>query len=238
MTGSRPRRWNVLASGCALAALSGCGASAPAVECTDPLIIDDLEDGNRFTCKMSGRRGAWYGLDDGTGMNVSPSGPFTPTLIPGGRAASLSAAHLTGFELTDWGAKIGFSLNGEGAAARPYDASAASGIRFWMKSNVSVRVGFPIPETMQTGAAAACVDEGANWNCDKPLRRWEHAAVDRVGGVPVARSRRRSSRTRRGRYSALLHRGSAGFRPIKADGGRVRGLSVRFRRVDRRCPVL
>jgi len=147
-------------------AYTGCGGgSKPTGGCADPLMIDDMEDGDRFICASSGRTGAWYTITDSTSTNISPTGDFTQSLIPDGRSGSRHAAHMTGFGFTDWGAAMGFSLNGEGDAAQPYDASATGGVRFWMKSNVPVDVGFPIPETLATGAAAACVDDTRIWNC-------------------------------------------------------------------------
>jgi hypothetical protein len=148
-------------------AYAGCGGGSKSTGgCADPLMIDDMEDGDRFICASRGRTGGWYAITDATSTNISPSGEFTQSLIPGGRGASRSAAHMTGFGFTDWGAAMGFSLNGEGDAAQPYDASASGGVRFWMKSNMPIVVQFPIPETLSTGTAAACVDDGAKWNCD------------------------------------------------------------------------
>src|SRR5207253_1253587 len=55
--------------------------------CSDPMLIDDLEDGDAFICPSSGRRGEWSVIASGDGLGVTPSAdtPFTPTLIRGGR---------------------------------------------------------------------------------------------------------------------------------------------------------
>ena len=143
-----------------------CGGADSASACADPLMVDDMEDGDRFICASNGRTGAWYTITDSTSTNISPTGDFTQSLIPDGRSGSRHAAHLTGFGFTGWGAAMGFSLNGTGDAAQPYDASAAGGVRFWMKSNGPVVVRLPIPETLSTGTAAACVDDATGRNCD------------------------------------------------------------------------
>jgi hypothetical protein len=152
---------------CATLLAGACGGNSAPSACADPLMLDDMEDGDRFICESGGRRGAWYVSDDGTSSNISPQGEFTQTLIPGGRGASRQAAHVTGFDFTDWGVAFGVSLNGDAAAAQPYDASAVSGIKFWMKSSVPVAVGFPIPATTLPAAlpAGACADGPGVQNC-------------------------------------------------------------------------
>ena len=136
---------SLLASMLTAALCGACGGSTPTDGCADPQMIDDMEDNDRFICATSSRTGAWFTVDDGTSTNISPRGEFTQSEIPGGRSASGHAAHMTGFGFTAWGATMGFSLNGEGTEAQPHDASAAGGIRFWMKSNVPVYIEFPIP---------------------------------------------------------------------------------------------
>jgi hypothetical protein len=146
---------------------AACGGSSPPARCADPLLIDDMEDGDRFICESGGRHGAWYALKHDTSTNTSPPGEFTPASIPGGRGASGYAAHFMGFDVFDQGA-MGFSLDGEGAAAQPFDASFASGIKFWMKSNAPVIVEFPIPETIPPDEpAGTCTAPG---NCDNHFR--------------------------------------------------------------------
>ncbi len=157
---------DLLAIALATALCAACGGSTPTGGCADPSLIDDMEDNDRFICASAGRTGAWFVIDDGTSTNISPRGEFTQSEIPGGRGASRHAAHMTGFGFLNWGAAMGFSLNGEGDAAQTYDASATGGVRFWMKSNVPIGVAFPIPETLANGTAAACVDDAREWNCD------------------------------------------------------------------------
>jgi hypothetical protein len=160
--------------GPALAAGCGGGKSAGAIGCTDPLMIDDMEDGDGFICNSGGRHGPWYTVGDGTSSNLAPpsGGTFTQTLIPGGRGTSRYAARLTGFGFTDWGAAMGLSLNatgqGAGQGAEPYDASGTQGVQFWMMSNVPVYINFPLADTLPATEAAGgtCVDARTEWNCD------------------------------------------------------------------------
>jgi hypothetical protein len=156
----------LVATALVAAACASCGGSKPAGGCADPLTIDDMEDNDRFICASSGRTGAWYTITDGTSTSISPTGDFTQSLTDG-RGGSRYAAHMTGFGFADWGAAMGFSLNGEGTAAEPHDASAAGGVRFWMKSTSPVVVDFPTPATVATGErAGTCVDDDPSvWNC-------------------------------------------------------------------------
>ena len=152
----------------AIAAVFVCACSGDQANpgCDDPLLIDDMEDNDRFICATSGRTGTWFTADDGTSTNISPRGEFTQSEIPGGRGGSRHAAHMTGFGFTGWGAAMGFLLNGAGNQAQSYDASAAGGVRFWMKSNVPVSVTLQTPETLRAEFGGRCVDEGTTWNCD------------------------------------------------------------------------
>jgi hypothetical protein len=135
----------------------------------DDLMIDDLEDGDHFICETGGRQGAWFTVSDGTGTTLSPASgdTFAPKLITGGPGAGRYAACLTGAGFTDWGALMGFNFKVEGLEHKPYSASTAGGIRFWMKSNVPVAVDFPVAATMPRGTSAGtCVDDAQAINCN------------------------------------------------------------------------
>lgn len=135
--------------------------------CLDPLLIDDMEDGNRAICSSGGRNGSWFTSGDGTSTALSPLNfDFTQTLIPGGRDTSRLAAHLTGSGFSDWGASMGFYLNGHQGEWQPYDASQNAGIRFWLKSTVPVFVSVPTPETLPVAQGGTCIDGPTEWNCD------------------------------------------------------------------------
>ena len=151
----------------------GCKSQGakPASACTDPTMIDDMEDGDGIICPSGGRHGDWYTVDDGTSTHISPRGAFTQTLIPGGRGTSLSAARMTGYGFTGTGVAMGLHLNGEGPAAQPYDASAYQGVKLWMKSNVEVSINFTLPETLAVGEpGGTCVDGPTEGDCDNHLK--------------------------------------------------------------------
>ncbi len=143
----------------------GTNCAAVANECTDPLLIDDMEDGNSAICDSGGRQGFWFSIGDGTSTDLTPreGGDFLQTSIPGGRPSSQSAARLTGSGFTDWGSLMGFDLT----LGQPYDASWASGIRFWMKNNVPARVSFDTAETVPgtDSPGGQCVDRAGEYNC-------------------------------------------------------------------------
>ncbi|HEX7507330.1 MAG TPA: hypothetical protein VF550_11205, partial [Polyangia bacterium] len=141
----------------------GTDCSAVAGWCADRLLIDDMEDGDATICHSGNRDGSWYVADDGTSTDLTPAAgtSFVQTAIPGGRGTSHQAARLRGAGFTGWGAQMGFSLNS-------YDASQVSGIKFWMKSDAPVDVGFPIPTTVPANeeAGGACQDSATERNCN------------------------------------------------------------------------
>ncbi len=147
----------------------GCGGSAPTaptatapIGCSDPLLIDDMEDGNGVSCESGGRSGNWYTVADGTEGTLSPAqgATFTMSPIPGGRGDSRMAAHLTASGFTSW-AQMGLALT------EPYDASTTGGITFWMKTNSpDVVVQLATSETEPVSRGGTCVDSATTYNCD------------------------------------------------------------------------
>jgi hypothetical protein len=139
---------------------------APTPSCTDPLMIDDMEDGDGFICVRdgpNGRHGPWLIVGDGSSMStvVPAQGVFPPDPIVGGRGTSSRyAAHFAGSGFTDWGALMGFTLNDDRGST--YKAGAYGGITFWMKSNAAVSVNFRLPAT----TPGACGDSASTLNCN------------------------------------------------------------------------
>ena len=146
----------------------------PAASCADPLMIDDMEDGDGVICVRDGlnrRHGPWVIVGDFSSMStVEPAqGIFAPDPIVGGRGTSSHyAAHFAGSGFTDWGALMGFTLNDDqGLFSSTYKASAYGGITFWMKSNVPVAVNFRIPATSPVDKGGMCADIGTSvQNCN------------------------------------------------------------------------
>jgi hypothetical protein len=147
-------------------AVASCGGSGPtstaSTGCADPLLIDDMEDGNGVSCESGGRSGNWYTVADGTEGTLIPAQgtTFTMSPIPGGRGDSRMAAHMTASGFTDW-AQMGLNLT------YPYDASATGGITFWMKTDApDVVVALPISETVPVSRGGTCLDGATTYNCD------------------------------------------------------------------------
>jgi len=135
------------------------GTDAPVTPMSCPAgVIDDMEDGDDSICTSEGRQGYWYVAADGTSADLTPAvnGGFTPMSIPNGRGDSTYAARLTGSGFTGWGALMGLNLNGGNGT---YDASAADGIEFWMKSSVAVTFTVTVPDSIpNTSPAGVCED--------------------------------------------------------------------------------
>jgi len=130
--------------------------------CQDPALIDDMEDGDGIICHSGGRSGFWYSAGDNTTGTLTPSNPFTPSPIPGGRDTSRFASHLTGSGFDNW-ALMGVRL----AGGIEYDASAYDGIQFWMRGNVPVSVNFGIPDTVPVmQGIGTCFDSASTYNCN------------------------------------------------------------------------
>ena len=148
--------------------------------CSDPMLIDDMEDGDNWICPSGGRMGIWWTTSDGTSNDYTPptNSTFTQTPIPGGRGTSHAAARLAGSGFTGWGALMAFNLVGSPAAGQwqTYDASAADGISFWMKTN-TFGADFEIhtPDTIAVSDGGSCVDSATAVNCNRSWSYWVNA---------------------------------------------------------------
>jgi hypothetical protein len=146
----------------------GTDCAAAASWCADPLIVDDMEDGNSAICHSDGRRGGWFVVGDGTPhaeLMPAEGKDFVQSAIPGGRGASHYAARLTGSGFTDSGALLGVTL-ADGAQPHVYDASGFSGIRFWMKNSVPTMVLLHTAETIFVADGGQCADGPGQYNCN------------------------------------------------------------------------
>ena len=146
--------------------LAGTDCSAIATWCSDPLLIDDMEDDNAAICNSGGRNGKWYTIADGTEGTLSPAqgATFIMTPIPGGRGDSHVAAHMRASGFTTW-AQMGLTLHG--GVAEPYDASSTGGITFWMKTDAPhLEVEFPTSQTVPVSRGGLCSDSATTDNCD------------------------------------------------------------------------
>jgi hypothetical protein len=130
--------------------------------CGDPLMIDDMEDGNLSICPSGGRHGAWYGFGDGT----SSSEAFAISGVDHGPASSRRAAHFTGSGFTMWGAILGFDFKNDNLSRQTYDARSAGGVTFWMKSQTPLAVQLLTPATVLLTEGGGCEDNVSPSNCN------------------------------------------------------------------------
>jgi hypothetical protein len=101
------------------------------------LLLDDLEDGDGFIIRCSGRNGAWYTHNDGTtGGSQSPA-PNVPFLPASGGYNSQFAAYTKGNGFKTAGAEMGFHFVLGTSGPQTYDLSAYTGITFEAKSAIA-----------------------------------------------------------------------------------------------------
>jgi hypothetical protein len=147
------------AGGCPPVSTSGC---------SDPLLIDDLEDGNKYICP-SGRNGEWFVVGDGSSTDLMPpaGSSFTPTAInDDARGSSRHAARFAGSGFTGWGVLMGLVLN----RSNPYDASTVDGITFWMKNDAPVFVELTTRDTLPEDLGGTCMATDEGRHCHKHFR--------------------------------------------------------------------
>ena len=138
------------------------GGCAAAVGTAADLLIDDLEDDNNAIAMLGQRAGFWYTYNDGSSLQIPPSGatlPFPPTA--GGHSVNFSA-HTSGPAFTLWGAGLGLDFNNKTGKPCPYNASAYSGIKFWAKGSPTVRATVKTPALIPVAAGGTCVGTAAS----------------------------------------------------------------------------
>ena len=128
----------------------------PDAAADDSALIDDLEDGDDAVAARGGRAGVWSIVHDRTPGGVqTPSMPFAPTL--GGVTGSRYCAGTTGYGFTDWGASLQVDLDHPASGrARPYDASAYTGIQFQARGNVKVEAQVVMPAALAVDNGGTC----------------------------------------------------------------------------------
>ncbi len=121
----------------------------------DPLLVDDMEDGNN-QLKRPTFDGYWYTAADETGSGeITPptDDECTPTELDPARGDSTQAMHVFGSWSggDDWAATVGFNFDNKETAV---DASGYSGISFWVRtddSGTGVRVQLATTGVEDTG---------------------------------------------------------------------------------------
>jgi hypothetical protein len=163
--------------------MAGTGStSAGGVNCSAlPLpmngddVVANFEEGTGAVLQVGGRGGGFYMFNDGTGMQMPPTGMLPPAAKTD-RCGSTYALCMSGKGFMTWGAGMGTDFapttGGMGMGTKQtYDASAYKGLAFWAKSNTSttsVRIGFKDKNTapeggqcdaMMSSGAMACNDD-------------------------------------------------------------------------------
>jgi len=114
----------------------------------DPLLIDDLEDGDALINAVDGRSGFWFTFNDGGGTQTpAATATFTP-LAACDRdppASTVCARSTANDEFVYAGVGITFDP--------PYDAGNYRGIRFWAKNDVEGSVTFSVVTASSAAAS-------------------------------------------------------------------------------------
>jgi hypothetical protein len=134
------------------------------------VLVDDLEDGDRFIRSESGLSGDWHTISDSAGgMLVPPVGsPVEPT--PGGAFGSAYSVRVQGSDFSDWGAGLAVSLNAYECAV---DVSAYSGFTFAAQGTATdeMLVSVATVATTPVSAGGSCTTAACNdhFNVTLPL---------------------------------------------------------------------
>jgi len=137
------------------------GQDAQPVVSAGAIVVDDLEDGDRFIRPESGLSGGWQTVSDSSaGMLVPALGtPLEPT--PGGAFGSAYSMRVAGSGFSDWGAGLAVSLN---AYQCPVDVSAHSGFSFAVRGTAtgSMLVSVATLPTTPSSAGGTCTTAACN----------------------------------------------------------------------------
>lgn len=158
------------------------------------LLIDDCNDNNNQIHNGDQRMGYWYTFNDAT-VGATAQSPLatstTPMTSPGYDGDPTGFGfYTTGGGYTEWGAGFGFSfVDGGGKLMCPYDASVATGVSFYYKSDVATRLiirmrsTVPIADHGDCSVGNACnnphgvaLAPAADWTLKSVL--WSDLAVD------------------------------------------------------------
>ena len=117
----------------------GGTGGAGGAHCSDPNLIDDMEDNDDIICLGSGRNGMWYTQNDGTAGTQFPEmrdifamSAHDP-LLPRDGSAYAARTYVQDFNADAFDGVGGWALMGVtilNTENGPYDASASTGIRF------------------------------------------------------------------------------------------------------------
>ncbi|XXT25366.1 hypothetical protein WME94_27940 [Sorangium sp. So ce429] len=173
------------ASGTGGTASAGAGGGEGGVP-EDVDLIDDMEDGDNAIDEASGRVGYWYSYNDGTGTQTPPDSSeeppvgFVPEALTPPRGQSTMAVHTFGAGFTEWGAGVGFALNGPDMGLFPYDASAYTGIVFWARlgdAAAATTVKVNISDKFSEPAGGICDESAGEGEPNRCFDHWSYIAT-------------------------------------------------------------
>lgn len=126
-------------------------AGAPAAIATD-LVVEDVEDGDTAIRVAGGRSGGWYGYSDAGTVSLDPTAVGH---VGGGMQIAFAAVD------SGWS---GFGFNFAGAGDKePYDASAFTGISFWIRADVATSLTFAVADVNTDPAGDICDECHDHW---------------------------------------------------------------------------
>jgi hypothetical protein len=119
----------------------------------NPVLIDDLEDGDENILTSYGLSGEWYMVSDSTGGTLNPPSSAVPVPTNVGALGSGRSMHFTASGFTRWGAGMAVSLNAYGCG---YDASKQTGVEFHIRGSGSVLVQVGTVQTVPMADNGTC----------------------------------------------------------------------------------
>lgn len=137
------------------AAVEPIGHCADAVGGSESPVLDDFEDGNTTTLEVDGRAGTWYFYDDETTGTRQSSVSADPL---GNRDGLMLSVSGSGF--SNWGSGFGAGLRWNTTQCT-YDASAYSGIQFWLRGSGQGRVTFQNTSVRPVALGGDCPTDAA-----------------------------------------------------------------------------
>lgn len=169
-TGTASMTGGTLSVGGMLSVGTSSGGAPVVATSTEPppcsLLIDDMEDGSGHIRRCVERQGVWYAFHEseyGTQwpLPTVPGVPIETSVIEGGRNGSLRAMHSYAAGKNDFLAGIGIDLAFDGLSYGTYDASAYSGVTFWVKGTASPGLVFRVSTRATTLPAygGVCLEE-------------------------------------------------------------------------------
>jgi hypothetical protein len=158
IVGGEPGTGGTVAAG----GTSGIGGSGGGCQstCSNPLVIDDIEDGDLVGCPRSGWTSGWWMATDGEGLSEPADKTGLVVATTPARTGSCYALHMKGSGFTSWGAVLGFTMNNpDETVARAVDLSGYTGIAFWLRGSGTMTLQIATVSRQVEDSGGTCVGE-------------------------------------------------------------------------------